>query len=145
VMFPYKLYNRVDLCTQGQFKCVKVFFINIVNNSFSKFSKDVNSILFSLDGTIHFWTPCQELVLLYDMIEWLMNILHSMPGVYLNEICTPCQEFIWTPCQNFFLDFTLHARSLLFMNIFCSMPGVLMILRNIQISTPWPNFRQSVN
>jgi hypothetical protein len=50
----------------------------------------------TLDGTIHFWTPCQELVLLYDMIEWLMNILHSMPGVYLNELCTPCQEFIWT-------------------------------------------------
>jgi hypothetical protein len=41
--------------------------------------------------------------------------LHSMPGV--------------------FLDFALHARSLLFMNIFCSMPGVLMILRNIQIYT----------
>jgi hypothetical protein len=41
--------------------------------------------------------------------------LHSMPGV--------------------FLDFALHARSLLFMNIFCSMPGVLMILRNIKIST----------
>jgi hypothetical protein len=38
-----------------------------------------------------------------------------MPGVYLN--------------------FALHARSLPFMNIFCSMPGVLMILRNIQISS----------
>jgi hypothetical protein len=34
-----------------------------------------------------------------------------------------------------FLDFALHVRSLLFMNIFCSMLGVLMILRNIQIST----------
>jgi hypothetical protein len=34
-----------------------------------------------------------------------------------------------------FLDFALHARSLLVMNMFCSMPGVLMILRNIQIST----------
>jgi hypothetical protein len=33
----------------------------------------------------------------------------------------------------------LHARSLLFMNIFCSMPGVLMILRNIQISTAMTN------
>jgi hypothetical protein len=41
--------------------------------------------------------------------------LHSMPGVYLN--------------------FALHARSLLFKKMFCSMPGVLMILRNFQIST----------
>jgi hypothetical protein len=31
--------------------------------------------------------------------------LHSVPGIYLNELCTPCQEFIWT-------NFALHARSL---------------------------------
>jgi hypothetical protein len=100
-----------------------------------------------LDGTIHFWTPCQELVLLYDRIVWLMNIshsmpgvlstLHSMPGVYSNELCTPCQDFIWTlhSTPRVFLDFALHARSLLFMKNVCSMSGVLMILRNIQIST----------
>ena len=33
------------------------------------------------------------------------------------------------------MTFALHARGLLFMNIFGSMPGILMILRNIQIST----------
>ena len=60
-MFPYKLYNRVDLCTQGQFKCVQVFFINIVNNSFSKFSKDVNSILI--------------------FVGWNNSLLNSMLGV----------------------------------------------------------------
>jgi hypothetical protein len=78
-----------------------------------------------LDGTIHFWTPCQELVLLYDMIEWL-NILHSMPGV--SQHCTPCQEFIWT---NFalharsFVNLALHARSL-FERTLHSMPGVYL-------------------
>jgi hypothetical protein len=99
----------------------------------------------------------------------VLSTLHSMPGVYLNELCTPM--------PGVYLNFALHARSFSRLwNIFfqqhwesifflekkhnppfklngrslngsfhefynkyfvChfSMPGVLMILRNIQIST----------
>ena len=108
--------------SKGQFKCVRVFFINIVINSFSKFSKDVNSILIFVGWNNSLWTPCQELVLLYDMIEWLMNILHSMPGVlstlhsmpgvYLNEICTPM--------PGVYLNFALHARHIQKSWVVCS-------------------------
>ena len=89
------------------------FFINIVNNSFSKFSKNVNSILIFVGWNNSLLNSMPGLVLLYDMIEWLMNILHSMPGVlstlhsmpgvYLNELCTPM--------PGVYLNFALHARS----------------------------------
>ena len=88
------------------------FFINIVINSFSKFSKNVNSILIFVGWNNSLLNSMPGLVLLYDMIEWLMNILHSMPGVlstlhsmpgvYLNELCTPHARSLFelcTPCQ----------------------------------------------
>ena len=82
---------------------LRVFLINIVNNSFSKFSKDVNSI--------------------WIFIGWNNSLLNSMPGVsafiwydwMLDEhFCTPCQKFcqLCTPCQEFiWTNFALHARS----------------------------------
>ena len=102
------------------------FFINIVNNSFSKFSKDVNSILIFVgwNNSLLNSMPGVSAFIWYD---WMIDehfalharslferTLHSMPGVYLNfalharsfsRLCTPCQEF------TFYEHFLLHVGS----------------------------------
>ena len=105
---------------------LKFFFINIVNNSFSKFSKDVNSILIFVgwNNSLLNSMPGVSALIWYD---WMIDehfalharslferTLHCVPGVYLyfalharsfSRLCTPCQEF------TFYEHFLLHAGS----------------------------------